>query len=48
MKWDGTIEAKVEALTPEQVSEAFRKHVDASQLSFVKAGDFKKANVFQN
>jgi zinc protease len=48
MKWDETIEAKVEALTPEQVSEAFRKHVDASALSFVKAGDFKKAGVFQN
>jgi zinc protease len=48
MKWDETIEAKVEALTPEQVSEAFRRHVDASALSFVKAGDFKKAGVFQN
>jgi zinc protease len=48
MKWDETIEAKVQALTPDQAAQAFRKHVDVSQLSFFKAGDFKKANVFQN
>jgi zinc protease len=48
MKWDETIEAKVAALTPEQVSEAFRRHMDPAALSFIKAGDFKKAGVFQN
>jgi zinc protease len=48
MKWDEALEKKVETLTPEQVSEAVRRHVDPAELSFVKAGDFKKAGVFQN
>jgi zinc protease len=47
MKFDQALEAKVAALTPEQVSEAFRRHIDPSTLSFVKAGDFKKAGVLQ-
>jgi hypothetical protein len=29
------------------VSAAFRKHVDASAISIVKAGDFKAAGVYQ-
>lgn len=47
MKFDEALEAKVSALTPEQVNEAFRKHVDPSAMSVVKAGDFKSANVLQ-
>ena len=47
MKWDEALEAKVAALTPQQVSDAFRKHIDPSNLSVVKAGDFKKAGVLQ-
>jgi zinc protease len=47
MKFDEALEAKVAALTPEQVSEAFRRHIDPSALSYVKAGDFKKAGVLQ-
>jgi zinc protease len=47
MKFDEALEAKVAALTPAQVSEAFRRHIDASTLSYVKAGDFKKAGVLQ-
>jgi zinc protease len=47
MKWDEALEAKVAALTPDQVSEAFRRHIDPSALTVVKAGDFKKAGVFQ-
>jgi zinc protease len=47
MKFDEAVEAKVAALTPQQVSEAFRRHIDPSTLSFVKAGDFKKAGVLQ-
>jgi len=37
----------VAAVTPEQVSEAFRRHIDPSGLLIVKAGDFKKAGVLQ-
>jgi zinc protease len=46
-QWQGQLEAKVAALTPEQVSAAFRKYVDPAALTFVKAGDFKKAGVWQ-
>jgi len=30
-----------------QVTEAFRRHVDPSALTVVRAGDFKKAGVYQ-
>jgi zinc protease len=46
-QWQDQLEAKVAALTPEQVSAAFRKYVDPAALTFVKAGDFKKAGVWQ-
>ena len=46
MMFDQALEAKVAALTPEQVSAAFRR-IDSSALVTVKAGDFKKAGVFQ-
>ena len=47
MKWDEALESKIAALTPDQVSAAFRRHVDPAALTIVKAGDFKKAGVFQ-
>jgi zinc protease len=47
MKWDENLESKIAALTPEQVSEAFRRHIDPASLTVVKGGDFKKAGVFQ-
>jgi zinc protease len=47
MKWHEALEAKVAALSPEQVNAAFRRHIDASALAIVKAGDFKKAAAFQ-
>jgi zinc protease len=47
LKFDESLEAKVAALTPEQISAAFRKHVDPATLIYVKAGDFKKAGVLQ-
>jgi zinc protease len=46
-QWQGQLEAKVAALTPEQVSAAFRRYVDPAAMTFVKAGDFKKAGVWQ-
>lgn len=36
--------AKVQAVTPEQARDAFRKYVDPAKLSIVKAGDKKKAD----
>ena len=41
------MDAKLEALTVDQVNAAFRKHVNAASLSIVKAGDFKTAGVYQ-
>ena len=41
------LDAKLAALTVEQVNAAFRKHVDPSAISIVKAGDFKAADVYQ-
>lgn len=47
MKWEEQLEAKIQSLTPEQISAAFRRHIDASALTVVKAGDFKAAGAFQ-
>jgi zinc protease len=47
LKFDESLETKVAALTAEQISEAFRRHIDPATLVSVKAGDFKKAGVWQ-
>ena len=47
MKWDEQVEQKIQALTPEQINAAFRRHIDAASLTIVKAGAFKAAGVFQ-
>ncbi len=47
LKFDEALETKVAALTADQVNAAMRRHVDPSGVSYFKAGDFKKANVFQ-
>jgi zinc protease len=47
LRWDEAFEANVAALTPQQVSDAFRRHIDATAITYIKAGDFKKAGVFQ-
>jgi zinc protease len=46
MKWDENLERRIQGLTPDQVNAAFRKHIDPSGLSIVKAGDFKSAGVY--
>jgi predicted Zn-dependent peptidase len=35
------LDAKIEALTVEQINAAFRRNIDPDALSIVKAGDFK-------
>jgi zinc protease len=47
MDWDAQLEAKVAALTPQQVNEALKRHLDPGTISVVKGGDFKKAGVYQ-
>ena len=43
MAFDIELEKKVSALTVAEVNDAWRKHMDLSQLSIITAGDFKKA-----
>jgi zinc protease len=47
MKFDEQLEARIGALTLDEVNAAFRKHIDPAQLTIVKAGDFKTAAVYQ-
>jgi zinc protease len=47
MKWDEELDAKIQALTPDQINAAFRRHVDPAALTIVKAGDFQKAGAYQ-
>jgi zinc protease len=41
--WSKEYEAKLKALTAEQVSAAFRKHIDPAKLSVVIASDAAKS-----
>jgi zinc protease len=47
LKFDEDLEKRVSLLTPAQVSDAFKKYIDPAAVTVVKAGDFKKAGVFQ-
>ena len=42
LAWDADLEAKLKALTPEQINVAMRRHIDPSKLTIIKAGDFAK------
>jgi zinc protease len=46
LAWDEQMDAKLAALTPEQVNAAFKRHIDPSAISIVKAGDFKAAAAY--
>jgi zinc protease len=46
LAWDEQLDAKLQALTLDQVNSAFRRHVDPAKISIVKGGDFKRANVY--
>ena len=43
LAWDDDLEKKVTALKPEDIAAAMRRNIDPSQISIVKAGDFRKA-----
>ncbi|MGH9665989.1 MAG: M16 family metallopeptidase, partial [Bryobacteraceae bacterium] len=42
LAFDAGLEEKVKSLTPEQINQAFQRHIDVSQISIIKAGDFTK------
>jgi len=39
--WDIEFEKRIAALTPAEVHDALRRHIDPKKLSVLKAGDFK-------
>jgi len=41
MAWDAELEARVAALTVEQVRDAMRRHLDVAKMTFMKGGDFE-------
>ncbi len=47
LAWDAALDARLEALTVDQVNAAFRRYVTAATVSIVKGGDFKAAKVYQ-
>jgi zinc protease len=48
LMWDEQMDAKLEAVTLEQVNAAFRRHIDAAKISIVKGGDFNAARAYQS
>jgi len=42
LTWDADLEARVQALTPEQINQAMRRHIDPARITIVKAGDFAR------
>ncbi len=43
MGFDADFDKKIEALTPESVNAAMKKHIDPAKLTIIQAGDFAKA-----
>ena len=44
MAWDAELEARVQALTAEEIRAAMRRHLDLDQMTFMKGGDFAAAS----
>jgi zinc protease len=42
LAWDADFEAKIRALTPEQIVAALRRHLDMANVTIIKAGDFTR------
>ncbi len=42
LQWDADLDAKLKALTPEQISAAMKRHIDPAKITIIKSGDFAK------
>lgn len=42
LQFDADLDAKLRALTPDQIVAAMRRHIDPSKITIIKAGDFSK------
>jgi len=47
LAWDEQLDARLAALTLDQVNAAFRRYVSAGAIAIVKGGDFKAAKAYQ-
>ena len=47
LQWDQQMDAKLQALTADQVNAVFRRVLDPAGLTIVKAGDFEKAGAYR-
>jgi zinc protease len=45
MDREADMDARIQALTPDEINAAFRKWIDLDAMTIVKAGDFAKAPV---
>ncbi len=45
MGWDAELERKIADLTPDQILQAMRRHIDPDKITVVVAGDFEKGVV---
>ena len=45
MAREAAIDAKIEALTPGDISAALKRRLDPTSISIFKAGDLKKAGI---
>ena len=45
LKWDADVEAKIKALTPEQINAAMRRHMNPAKISIIKAGTSRSEGV---
>lgn len=45
LEWDAALEEKIAQLTPQQILQAMRRHIDPDRISVVVAGDFAKTSV---
>jgi zinc protease len=44
LQFDADLDAKLKALTPEQIVAAMRRYIDPTKITIIKAGDFAKAS----
>jgi zinc protease len=47
MTWDADFEARVQALTKDQVRDAMNRHLDVNKMTFMRGGDFEGAGASQ-
>jgi zinc protease len=47
MEYDANVDAKLEALTPAEILAAWKRHIDPSKMTYVRAGDFANASKYE-